>query len=195
MRNRSEKGAVLFMVLLILTVATAAGLLGSYSSGQELQTAGHVRESAQAQYLAEMGVMTSFDAYVDAQSLVDRDLDGHDSGAGTDRQYEFYLQDLKDDAVRWPVAPMEATAGPGLPSSLGFVQHSPDYVVNFNDGFLDSSLVPRERINQLRRRVRVSGNASLRHRTTNDIDTDAYLLRTSTNQAVLAAFSVQAELQ
>jgi hypothetical protein len=195
MKTRSEKGAVLFVVLLILTVATAAGLLGSYSSGQELQTAGHVRESAQAQYLAEMGVMTSFDAYVDAQSIVDRDLDGHDSGGGLPGEYEFYLQDLVEDPVRWPVPPMEGTAGPGLPGSLGYVAHQPDYVVNFNDGFLDSSLVPRERINQLRRRVRVSGQASLRHRTSGDVDVDAYMLRTSTNQGVLAAFSVQAELQ
>lgn len=191
--GESERGAALMMVLLILIGATALGLLASYETGQEVQTAGYVRQSAQAQYLAEMGVMTSFEAYADMQSLVDRDLDGQVSG-GTPRQFELYLQDLSEDASgRWPIDPIEMPAG-GNPGSLGYLNQAPDYVVSFNDGYLDAALVPRERINQLRRRVRVSGTAALATKGY-AANSDSWHGRTSTSQGVLASFSVQAELQ
>jgi hypothetical protein len=179
------------MVMLILIGATALGLLAAYETGQEIQTAGYVRQSAQAQYLAEMGVMTSLESYVDMQSLVDRDLDGQ--VAGTPRQYEFYLQDIADDPGRWQVDPVDLAA-PGVPGSFGFVEQQPDFEVRFNDGYLDATLVPRERINQLRRRVRVSGSASLASKNF-AANSDTWFGRTSTTQGVLAAFSVQAELQ
>ena len=158
--RESERGAALMMVMLILIGATALGVLAAYETGQEVHTAGYVRQAAQAQYLAEMGVMTSFEAYVDMQSLVDRDLDGQ-VASGSPRQFEFYLQDLTDDGGRWPVDPIDLPVPGVAPGSLGFIQQQPDYLIAFNDGYLDASLVPRERINQLRRRVRVAGTASL----------------------------------
>ena len=191
-RRESERGAALMMVMLILIGATALGVLAAYETGQEVHTAGYVRQAAQAQYLAEMGVMSSFEAYVDMQSLVDRDLDGQVS-TGSPRQFEFYLQDITDDDGRWPVDPIEPPAG-AVPGSLGFIQQQPDYLIAFNDGYLDASLVPRERINQLRRRVRVAGTASL-SMGGYAANSDSFLGRTSTSQGVLASFSVQAELQ
>jgi hypothetical protein len=67
-RKRSEEGAVMLVVMLILLTATAMAAVSLQTTQYELRAAGYNRAALQTQYVSEAGANTSI-AWVDATSM------------------------------------------------------------------------------------------------------------------------------
>jgi type II secretory pathway component PulK len=74
-RKRSEEGAVMLVVMLILLTATAMAAVSLQTTQFELRAAGYNRAALQTQYVSEAGANTSI-AWVDATSM-DRSFLAH----------------------------------------------------------------------------------------------------------------------
>lgn len=103
-RARSQEGAVMLIVMLILLMGTATAVIAIRSSSFELRAAGHMRRTAQADYIAESGLVVGMgvvDAYgaADFVQLMNTEATNQ-AGLG--------------DNERWP-APYEPAATVGRP--------------------------------------------------------------------------------
>jgi len=58
-RGKKERGAVIFIALLVVVMLAALGTIGVRSVQFEIATSGSIRQAAQTRYVAEAGVMVS----------------------------------------------------------------------------------------------------------------------------------------
>lgn len=56
-RRSSERGSVVFIVMMAIVLLTSLGVWVSYAAGLTARSAGHQREAAQSLYVAELGVL------------------------------------------------------------------------------------------------------------------------------------------
>lgn len=71
-RNASERGATLFVVVLVITLLTGIGLFTVHSSALLARAAGNERQALQTTYLAELGTLLALSSIgADPQSYVD----------------------------------------------------------------------------------------------------------------------------
>lgn len=57
--RRSERGAVIFIVIMVLTILTAIGVFSVRAAGLNQNTSGYARQSTQAGYLAQYGMLAA----------------------------------------------------------------------------------------------------------------------------------------
>ena len=71
-RNAGERGATLFVVVLVITLLTGIGLFTVHSSALLARAAGNERQALQTTYLAELGTLTALSAIgSDPQAYID----------------------------------------------------------------------------------------------------------------------------
>lgn len=58
-RRRQERGAAIFIVVLLITMLFGIGLFAAQSASLSTSASGHARQMTQAQYLAEYGILMS----------------------------------------------------------------------------------------------------------------------------------------
>jgi hypothetical protein len=58
-RRRRERGAAIFIVVLLITMLLGIGLFAARSASLSTSASGHARQMTQAQYLAEYGILMS----------------------------------------------------------------------------------------------------------------------------------------
>jgi hypothetical protein len=120
LRKQAERGAALFVVVLVLTLLTAVGLFAAQSATLVDQASGYSRQAAQTAYLAEYGVVAS------AAEL----------GSGAAGAYRQRMLN-PTDGCRMNLGISEA--GVGAPPCLVF--HLSDFVAPSGEPMLDTSLM------------------------------------------------------
>ncbi len=103
-RAREQEGAVMLIVMLILLMGTATAVIAVRASSYEMRAAGHMRRAAQAEYIAESGLIIGM-GVIDAYGAADF-LEMMNTEAAN--------QSALSDTERWP-APYEPAAQVGRP--------------------------------------------------------------------------------